>query len=134
MEMNDLAARVIIFNNDEMDPFATVKFNGVGIEPSGRITLQDILDFFDEAVDQGTLDGAGPCPAARRAKRRIFRRMLVRIGRLYDRGHERAACRLLNWTLLRSDGVPRPRDFVAGEAQQELNDMIVWLLSDWACE
>jgi len=130
--LGELTARVVINSNAGNAPRIEARFIGTGI--GGSLTIDDILDFIDEAVDQGSLDGTGPCAAARRAKLRVFTRALARAGQLHDAGRDGLACWMLIWALLRSDGVGRPRDFVAGEALQELNDMLVWLLADWGCQ
>jgi hypothetical protein len=123
-----------IFSNDPINSLVNVDLGGVGIGTPSPMSIQDILDFFDASVAAGTLDGRGCLPRLAEFRLSILRKMLVASGNLIDENRIGAACWLLNRAHLRSDGLPRPLDFVVGEARSELNHMILQLRSDMGCE
>ena len=89
-----------------------------------EISLEtDILKFFDKSVEVGCLKGTG-----RRwyAKFRlcIMRWMLETAAYCIEEGRNKAACFTLKRAYLRCDGKRRPRDFVVGEATEQLAEMI----------
>jgi hypothetical protein len=94
--------------------------------------IQEILDFFDEAVAKGELKGSGP---GRSAEERLkaLRNMLDEAKALIQQGGIKEACGQLRQAYLRTDGEPRPPDFVEGPAAGELAQMILDLMDDLGC-
>lgn len=109
-----------------------VSLEGVGVESSAEVTIEEILDFFDESVIEGTLKGKGRGKSAL-ARLFVLRKMIERAGRLIDRGRIRLACWRLWRAYRRCDGLRWPPDFVVGESKAELNGMILQLMADMGC-
>ena len=95
--------------------------------------IEAILDFFDEAVAAKTLSGNGP---GRSAEGRLdaLRNMLLAAADLIEGGNIGDACQQLEDAYLRTDGHPRPPDFVTGPAAEGLAFMILDLMSDLGCQ
>ena len=124
-----------IESTDSLNPVHEVFLGGLGVDTQPEpVTIQAILDFCDASIEAGTLDGTGPSDRARRAKRKVFRFILVAAGTLIEGGYYGWACRVAERGFIRSDGLPRPRDFVDGAARPELNGMIGQLMADMGCE
>ena len=99
---------------------------GAATTPADLIDL--ILEFFDDSVCEGTLEGRGEgYRAARRL--RAMRNRIRTIDFLLRYGYDNAAIRVTRSAIRRSDGEPRPRDFVEGEATEELNIQLEMLLT-----
>ena len=91
--------------------------------------VQDILDFFDQSVSNGTLVGYGPGNSPRRRLRAL--RCMIRAAGVLIR------CEYYGWAKMilravdrRTDGERRPQDFVVGEAVPTLNQMVNDLIED----
>ncbi len=82
-------------------------------------TLRSVQAFFDAAVAEGHLVGAGP---GRSGPGRLgaLRARLEAARRLLEAGRAAAACGPLRSVWLRSDGASAPPDFVAGSAADDL--------------
>ena len=96
-------------------------------------TIDAILDFFDQSVADGTLEGYGRGNSAN-GRLNALRNMLEMAGDLIAIGDIEGACRQLNAALRKCDGDSPPPDFVAGEAVEELYDMILELMDELGCE
>lgn len=99
----------------------------------GCITIDDILNFFDESVIDGTLEGVGSGKSANN-RLKAFRKMLVKAGQMIDKENLNAASNKLNTIYKKCDSQPKPKDFVAGEAAPELANMILDLMESLECE
>jgi hypothetical protein len=105
-----------------------VNLGGEGINGGQTpVTIDDILAFFDQSVDDGTLQGRGSGWLAK-LRLCIMREMLVIAGELIEYDRINAACFILNRAYLRSDGQKWPPDFVVGDDCLELNTMILELI------
>jgi len=71
----------------------------------------DILAFFDESVEEGTLEGHGLD---------ALRKMIKTATDQIESGRIRAACWLLMGAQKATDGEPQPPDSIEGEAAPEL--------------
>jgi hypothetical protein len=91
---------------------------------SEGVTLEDVLTAFDGWVDAGTLTGAGPGHSAA-GRLGALRNMLVEAGNLFEAGDLAGACTQLWDAYLRTDGDPRPPDFVSGPSASLLADLIL---------
>jgi hypothetical protein len=129
----ELASAALVIQSDDVDEASIeVQLSGTGVEnvtdPAEK--MEQILAFFDKAVEEGTLYGTGRHRRAAAMRLKTFRFMLLRADRLINRGyywtaswHLRNACRF-------SDGKPWPMDLVAGEATGELTLLIEDLTAD----
>lgn len=90
--------------------------------------IVDILDFIDTSVDSGALTGDGP-GASSEDRLNALRNMIKTAGNLIATGDIDGACQQLLDALERTDGQPRPPDFVTGgPAAVELASRIQQLL------
>ena len=97
------------------------------------VTIDDILEFFDQSVEDGTLEGSGrPWPAKIRLLR--MRIMLKFSAILIKTGNIELACWELQRACDRCDGGWPPPDSVEGEASPELAEMILELMESLGCE
>jgi hypothetical protein len=119
---------------------------GRGINPDGNeeawiaglhftvATIDDILVFFDESVEEGTIVGCGKKPWIANLKLWLFGKTIEAAKYFIEKDKMRQACKALNRTFLRCDGELGPKDFVEGEAVLELADMISDLMDELGCE
>ena len=103
-----------------------VLLSGTGVAAQSPVSIQDILDFFDASVANGTLSGAGPGSSAD-GRLKALRNMLVHAGYQISAGSYEDACEQLNDALKRSD------EFVQGASQYDLSQMIWDLLDGLGC-
>ena len=105
----------------------------MGVETSEEpVTVQAILDFFDQSVANGSLYGDGPGNSAN-GRRKALRNMIEAAGNLIEDGLIAEACRQLLDAYQRCEGLDRPPEFVAGGAAQTLGEMIFNLMADLNC-
>lgn len=128
-----LSAVLEIQSDDFDEELIAVELNGTGIENSPAEQIKQILAFFDDAVEQGTLSG-GSRGRSGDMKLRVMRFLLGRADRFIQKDMFRASCQLLRIVYMRADGVPRPKDFVAGQAREELADLIKGLMVSMDCK
>ncbi|MCP4298877.1 MAG: choice-of-anchor D domain-containing protein [Proteobacteria bacterium] len=121
-----------IASNDEDEEIVEVLLAGMGVEVV--VTIEDILDYFDESVAEGTLEGRGYRLWVKKSRLKAMRVMLVAAGELIERGRIGLACKVLNRAYNRCDGEPWPPDFVIGEARTRLADMILDLGENLGCK
>lgn len=113
-----------VVSNDSVPPPGVISYlplAGVGVEPGPdpAALMTDLLEFFGDAVDAGTLWGVGPGSSARH-RLDAFRSQLIEAAGLIDRNADASACIVLQAARAKADGEPRPPDFVAGPATDEL--------------
>jgi len=95
-------------------------------------SIEEILDFVDASVEDGTLVGQGPGKSADNRLNALIN-MLEEAQRLIEAEQIEEACDQL-WSAYRKcDGELRPPDFVTGEAAEDLADMILVLMNDLGC-
>ena len=97
------------------------------------VTIEDILDFFDESVENGSLQGAGPDNSSQ-GRLKALRNMIEAAGDLIAAGDIGAACQQLTDVYNRTDGETPPPDFASGEAALDLAKMILDLGASLGCE
>jgi beta propeller repeat protein len=125
---------ICVESDDLQEAVVCVALSGTGVStpPPVQQQIGDLLAFFDGVVNGGTLwgDGAGHSAAGRR---NALRNMLVATGDLLAQGRLAEACQqaLDGWQ--RTDGFPRPPDFVAGPAAAELAERIEALRTAMGC-
>jgi hypothetical protein len=86
-------------------------------------TIQDILDFYDNAVDNGILVGIGKGSSADK-KINELRDKIEAVADYISVGDIERACRQLYVCYEKCDGEPKPKDFVAGDATEDLGNII----------
>jgi beta propeller repeat protein len=128
-----LSAVLEIQSDDFAKALMAVELNGTGMENSPAEQIKKILAFFDDAVEQGTLRGVGRGRSAD-MRLRVMRYLLGRIERLIQKDMYRAGCALLRNVYMRADGAPRPKDFVVGQAREELAGLISGLMVSMDCK
>ncbi len=127
------SAVVTIVSDDEDESIVDVALSGVGIviviPPSQQI--QDILDYFDASVTDGTLVGYGPGNSASK-RLNALHNMIESASDLINAGNDAQAIDQLGSIAKKTDGISKPQDFVAGDAAAVLNTMINDLIADLA--
>ncbi len=111
------------FPNPPSEQQATVDLIGTGgtsDDPCDLIT--DILNFFDDAVANGTLEGTGNGNSARRL--RAIRNRLKAVRFLVCHGYFCQAAYVNRSAILRSDGENWPSDFVQGPDRAFFNEQL----------
>lgn len=125
-------AYLVIFSDGYPD-LVPLRGNGVADEPTPAELIVDILVYFDAAVADGTLEGRGPGnSAANRLK--ALSNMLDSARNSIDAGNLDEACDQLRVAYRKTDGQPRPPDFVQGDAAAGLAAMILDLRTLLECE
>lgn len=123
-----------IQSDDPDELVVTLPLQGAGVpaeEPPAQ-QIAEILQFFDESVDAGTLVGDGPGHSGE-GRLKALRNMLRAAADLINAGDTAGACQQLRDAYLRTDGNPRPPDFVAGPAALELAARILELRAALGC-
>jgi beta propeller repeat protein len=92
----------------------------------------DILAFFDQSVSNGTLTGQGPGNSAS-GKLNALRNMIAAAASLINQGDIAGACQQLLDAYRKTDGNPKPPDFVTGPAASELAAKIQALRQSLGC-
>jgi hypothetical protein len=123
-----------ISSDDTDEPVIMVSFSGTGVvyEPPPSEQIIRILEFFDQSVKDGTLEGDGPGMSAGR-RLTALRNMIIAAGGFIADGQLDEACEQLLAAYRRTDGDPQPPDFVKGEAASELANQILALLESVGC-
>ncbi|MFC1792531.1 hypothetical protein ACFL3Q_02975 [Planctomycetota bacterium] len=94
--------------------------------------IEEILDFVDDSVEDGTLTGDGPGKSAGNRLNALIN-MLEEAQSLIEAGLYEEACDQL-WSAYRKcDGVARPPDFVTGDAADDLAVMILLMMDELGC-
>lgn len=126
---SDCLVRISHLNSDASDVSDAVFAISCQLPPD----IDTILEFFDESVADGTLEGNVPGRSGKK-RLKVFRNMIVKTAHLIDCGKMKRGCKKLYWLYNRCDGLPKPKDFVAGPAAPELADMIEDFMYELECE
>lgn len=126
-----LYAVLEITSDDPDEPVVTVNLVGVGlvIEVPPSEQIEQILEFFDISVADGTLVGVGPGNSASN-RLNALRNMLKATSDLIVVEYFEDAYEQLVDVLKKCDGQVPPPDFVSGEAKEELANKILELMED----
>ena len=121
-------------SDDPDEPVVTLPLQGAGasVEEPPVQQIAEILQLFDESVDAGTLVGDGPGHSGE-GRLKALRNMLRAAADLINAGNTAGACQQLRDAYLRTDGNPRPPDFVTGLAALELAARILELRATLGC-
>jgi PKD repeat protein len=143
LDPGDSVDVVVAFDPDTTDTFtgtlvvttddATIDVSligtGVQTQPSLPDMIDDILAFFDQSVDDGTLYGLGSGNSADN-RRDALRNMIEAAGDLIvDEEYERAYGQLAA-ALKKTDGEDKPPDFVGGSSADDLAGMILEVMAE----
>ena len=90
-----------------------------------RDLLDDLLQFFDDGIADGTLEGTSRRWWGRAIQIFVMRRHLVNAIWRYEDGRYDRMCFYLDRAYLRSDGMRSPRDFIQGPAVDDFADQIL---------
>jgi len=132
----ETVSAVLEIQSDDLDEaLIEVELSGTGIEnQSGPAEkMEEILAFFDWAVEEGSLYGSGHGRSAE-MQLKAFRNMLRRADFFIEKGMFRASCWQLRNAYMRTDGLRRPKDFVAGQAAAELAYLIKDMMDSMECK
>jgi TolB protein len=128
--LHDLSGNRVVYTDDRngnLDIYAATFSFGTHAPQ-----IAEILQFFDESVDAGTLVGDGPGHSGE-GRLKALRNMLRAAADLINAGNTAGACQQLRDAYLRTDGNPRPPDFVTGPAALELAARILELRAALGC-
>ncbi|HUW18724.1 MAG TPA: choice-of-anchor D domain-containing protein [Sedimentisphaerales bacterium] len=124
-----------IFSDDPDEGLVEVQLNGSGVP--GELTpseqIAETIDFFDDSAAEGTLVGDGPGQSGEN-RMNALKNMIEAVQVLIDGGSFRAACGQLSAVYAKTDGMPKPPDFVTGDAAAELASKIEELMTSLGCE
>ncbi len=128
-----------IFSNDPDEPIVEVQLSatGVTVPVSPLEQIEDILEFFDECVTEGTIEGMfHRCDKWQNHndfQLKIFRYMITKAKWAIEREWDEYACRQLRQIYLRCDGQYMPIDFVKGDSVDELAGKVEALMQTLGC-
>lgn len=130
------AAVLNIDSNDHRGGYNYLPITGEGVEPipdpeTPAELLDDIIALFDDAKEQGTVNGTGRCDRMREKRLKTMRLFLTAAERHLDDERIRAACRALQWANVGSDGIAL--DWIEGDDVSTLNTLIVSLMETLRC-
>ena len=126
-----VSTTLLIESNDADEPLVGVELGGVGVivEIPPEQQIQNILDFFNQSVSDGTLVGYGPGNSPEK-RLNALRNMIKAAGDLINAECYAQAIEQLESINKKTDGERRPPDFVVGEAIPTLNQMVKALIED----
>jgi hypothetical protein len=123
-----------VTSNDPDEGEVDVKLGGEGVDneipPDEQV--EEILDFYDQAILDGDLTGNGQGGSGA-GRLGALENMLEVAGDLIEQGEIEAACDQLRSAYRRTDGIPKPPDFVTGDAASELASQILALIDELGC-
>ena len=105
-----------------------------GIPNSFEDQIEDIQEYFGDAITSGALVGMGSTETSAAGKLNALENMLEQAEYLIDIGDIEGACAQLHSAYEKTDGVMPPPDFVTGSAAEELATMIQDLMDGLGCE
>ena len=128
------AVLIVAWDHPDLTPSVAIPLSGNGVivdvDPSEEIA--EILDGLETAVLDGTVEGAGPGGSAT-GRLNALANMLEAASDDIDAGMLTDACDQLADAYRRTDGDPRPPDFVTGSYASELASEIQALRDELGC-
>ena len=114
-----------ILSNDPNDPVIDVLLTGEGMSVvlSSEDQITQILDVFDGAAEEGSIQGVGNEKSAKN-KVEVFGKILSLADELLLAGYDEYALETLLMIEKKCDGQKAPKDFIEGPAAEELNTLI----------
>jgi hypothetical protein len=129
-----------INSNDADEPVVEVLLSATGvlIPPSPSEQIADILAFFDEAVEQETIQdvwhGSNRWPFNNNFHLKIIKNMLNAAKYSIEHQRYQQACNMLSQIYRSCDGQKNPPDTIKGPAVPELAGMIQTLMQTLDCD
>lgn len=126
-----VSASLVIASDDadEGEVVVILTGNGIVVVVPPEQQIQDVLDFYDASVAEGTLVGFGPGNSASK-RLKALRNMIKSAGDLINVGEYELAAKQLESVAKKTDGEKRPPDFVVGYSVETLNAMVDELIAD----
>jgi hypothetical protein len=114
-----------ILSNDPNEPVIDVLLTGEGVSVvlSPEEQLTQILDVYDLAAEDGSIQGVGNAKSAKN-KVKVFGKILSVADELLLAGYDEYALETLLMIEKKCDGQKTPKDFIEGPAAEELNTLI----------
>jgi hypothetical protein len=114
-----------IVSNDPNDPVVDVLLTGEGMSVvlSSEEQITQILDVFDGAIEEGSIQGVGNEKSATN-KVEVFGKILSLADELLQADYDEYALETLLMIEKKCDGQKAPKDFIEGAAAEELNTLI----------
>ncbi len=124
-----------ITSDDPDESLVSVALSGTGIvtEVPPEEQIANVLEFIDTAVSDGTLAGSGNGNSSENRLNALIN-MIEAAGDLIEQGQIVEACDQLASAFKKTDGLPKPSDFVEGESASELATRIQDLRTELGCE
>jgi hypothetical protein len=129
-------AGTLVIGSDDPDEgtvVVTLSGNGVASSAPPGNQVAATLVFIEESVNDGTLQGTGPAGAGS-AHVQALMDQIKAASDLATAGKLQPACKQLENALQRTDGDPKPLDFVSGPAAEELRLLIELTRISMGCE
>jgi hypothetical protein len=129
-----------VYSNDADEPVVEVQLSATGIliPPPPSQQIADILAFFNEAVEEGTIQSTlpkfGKCMNHNDFNLQLMRYMINDVKSAIEREKCNHVCAKLNLLYLNCDGKKMPPDLVTGTAVPELANMIQVLMQTLSCK
>jgi hypothetical protein len=131
-----MAAAVLEIHSDDRPPpgpIAEFDLQGFGVpETPPPAMLSDVIAFFDDGLDGGTIAGQGPGKSANN-RARAFGNMLHAADDLISEGELETACDQLESASQKVDGESRPPDFLDGDDVPALHQMLLDVMAALGC-
>jgi YVTN family beta-propeller protein len=124
---------LVIESDDEDEGVIEVPITGRGVlanEPSQAVS--GLLGFIDYALENGLIAGVGPGNSADN-KVNALKNMIKSVGDLIAKNSTQAACGQLNSIYKKVDGIPKPPDFISGEAVSGVADGVLDIMTGLNC-
>jgi hypothetical protein len=128
-----------INSNDADEPVVEVLLSATGvlIPPSPSEQIANILAFFNEAVEEGTIQSVSPnfnkCTNRNDSQLQLIRCMINAVRLSIERQKFHQACNMLRQIYQSCDGNRMPPDTIRGEAVPEFANMIQVLMQTLDC-
>jgi len=104
----------------------------VSVSSSFDDMMADTLNFFNQSVTNGDLEGLGKGKGKKQLN--DLEKMLETASELIEDGYNEEACMQLSEAHSRCDGDIDPPDYVSGDATDDLAGMILELLNELGCQ
>lgn len=106
---------------------------GIAYEPPADELMTLVMDFYADALADGSIYGLGGGGASAGAHIRVFGNMLDAADDLIAAGDYEGACAQLDHAVVKSDGANSPPDFIGGPGVSSLNSMLLDVMSALGC-
>ncbi len=124
---------LVIKSDDEDEGVIEIPFTGWGVmaeDPSQAVS--GLQAFIDNAIENEMIAGEGPGNSADN-RVNALKNMIESAGDLIDEGSIQDACEQLNSIYKKVDGMPKPPDFISGDAVPGVAAGVLEIMSDLSC-